>query len=46
MTMRYTENGNTQAANAVVIILIVMILIANLIISRFKGGSLHKGLGL
>jgi iron(III) transport system permease protein len=46
MTMRYIENGNEQQANAVIIILIVLVLIGNFIISRFKGGSLKKGLGM
>jgi iron(III) transport system permease protein len=45
MTMRYKENGNEQQANAVVLILIALVLIANFIISRFRGGSLAKGLG-
>jgi iron(III) transport system permease protein len=46
MTMRYIENGNEQQANAVILILIVLVLIGNFIISRFKGGSLKKGLGM
>lgn len=46
MTMRYIENGNEQQANAVIIILIVLVLIGNFIISRFRGGSLKKGLGI
>jgi len=46
MTMRYIENGNDQQANAVIILLIVLVLIGNFIISRFRGGSLKKGLGL
>jgi iron(III) transport system permease protein len=45
MTMRYKENGSEQQANAVIIILIVLVLIGNFIISRFRGGSLAKGLG-
>jgi iron(III) transport system permease protein len=45
MTMRYKENGNEQQANAVILILIVLVLIGNFIISRFRGGSLEKGLG-
>jgi len=44
MTMRHIENGNEQQANAVIIILIVLVLIGNAIISRFRGGSLKKGL--
>jgi len=46
MTMRYIENGNEQQANAVFILLIVLVLIGNFIISRFRGGSLKKGLGM
>jgi iron(III) transport system permease protein len=46
MTMRYIENGNEQQANAVIILLIVLVLIGNFIISRFRGGSLKKGLGM
>jgi iron(III) transport system permease protein len=46
MTMRYIENGNEQQANAVIIILITLVLIGNFIISRFRGGSLKKGLGM
>jgi iron(III) transport system permease protein len=45
-TMAYIENGDTQMANAVVLILIALIAIGNLIISRFRGGSLKKGLGM
>lgn len=46
MTMRYIENGNTQQANAVILLLIVLVLIGNFIVSRFRGGSLKKGLGM
>ncbi len=46
MTMRYSENGNEQQANAVIIFLIVLVLVGNFIISRFRGGSLKKGLGM
>lgn len=46
MTMRYIENGSEQQANAVIIILITLVLTGNFIISRFKGGSLKKGLGM
>lgn len=45
MTMRYKENGSEQQADAVIIVLIVLVLIGNFIISRFRGGSLKKGLG-
>jgi len=46
MTMRYIENGSEQQANAVNIILVTLVLTGNFIISRFKGGSLKKGLGM
>ncbi len=46
MTMRYIENGNEQQANAVILILIILVLIGNFIISQFRGGSLRKGLGV
>ncbi len=46
MTMRYIENGNDQQANAVIILLIVLVMTGNFIISRFRGGSLKKGLGM
>jgi iron(III) transport system permease protein len=46
MTMRYTENGSDQKADAVIILLIVLILAGNWIISRFRAGSLEKGLGI
>jgi len=45
-TMRYTENGDDQLANAVIIILILLVVIGNLLIGRFRGGSLKKGLGM
>jgi len=45
MTMRYQENGCEQQANAVILVLIALVLIGNFIISRFRGGSLAKGLG-
>ena len=46
MTMRYTENGSEQKADAVIILLILLILGGNWLISRFRAGSLEKGLGL
>jgi iron(III) transport system permease protein len=46
MTMRYTENGSEQKADAVIILLIVLILGGNWLISFFRKGSLEKGLGL
>jgi iron(III) transport system permease protein len=45
-TMFYIENGDTQMANVVVLILIALIGIGNIIISQFRGGSLKKGLGM
>jgi len=46
MTMRYTENGSEQKADAVIILLIALILAGNWLITRFKKGSLEKGLGI
>lgn len=46
MTMRYTENGSEQKADAVIIFLIVLILAGNWLINRFRTGSLEKGLGI
>lgn len=45
-TMFYIENGTGQMANAVILILLAITGIGNLIIGRFRGGSLQKGLGL
>jgi len=45
-TMFYTENGDGQMANAVILILIALVAIGHFIISRFRGGSLKKGLGM
>jgi iron(III) transport system permease protein len=45
-TMQYTENGDAQEANAVIIILIAIVIVGNFIIGRFKGSSLRKGLGM
>ncbi len=44
-TMFYTENGDGQMANAVILILIAIVAVGHFIISRFGGGSLKKGLG-
>jgi iron(III) transport system permease protein len=44
-TMFYIENGDGQMANAVILILLAITGIGNLIIGRFRGGSLQKGLG-
>jgi iron(III) transport system permease protein len=45
-TMRYTENGDDQMANAVILILIAIVALGNILIGRFRGGSLKKGLGM
>lgn len=45
-TMRFKENGDDQMANAVIIILIVLVSIGNFLIGKFRGGSLKKGLGM
>ena len=46
-TMFYTENGNDQMANAVILILIAIVALGNFLIGRVsKGGSLKKGLGM
>jgi iron(III) transport system permease protein len=45
-TMFYTENGDGQMANAVILILISLVAFGHFIISRFRGGSLSKGLGM
>ena len=46
MTIRYLENDDTQMANAVILILVSLVLVGNFIISRFRGGSLKRGLGM
>ena len=45
-TMRYIEAGRDQMANIVVILLILITVTGNLIIGRFRGGSLKRGLGM
>lgn len=45
-TMFYIENGDGQMANIVILILIALTMIGDAIISRFRGGSLRKGLGM
>jgi iron(III) transport system permease protein len=46
-TMFYTENGNDQMANAVILILIAIVAVGNFVIGRVSGGgSLKKGLGM
>jgi iron(III) transport system permease protein len=46
MTMRYLENGSEQQADAVIVLLVVLVLAGNWAISRFRAGSLERGLGL
>jgi iron(III) transport system permease protein len=45
-TLAYKENGDDQLANAIIIILIVLVTVGNFAIGRFRGGSLKKGLGM
>ena len=45
-TMRYTENGDDQMANAVILILIAIVALGDFLIGRFRGSSLKKGLGM
>ena len=46
-TMQYTENGDGQMANAVILILVFIVVVGNFIIGKFnRGGSLKKGLGM
>ncbi len=46
-TMFYTENGDGQMANIVILILIAIVALGNFFIGKFsKGGSLKKGLGM
>jgi iron(III) transport system permease protein len=45
-TMFYIENGDGQMANVVILILISIVALGNFIITRFRGGSLKKGLGM
>lgn len=46
-TMFYTENGDAQMANVVILVLIAITLLGNFIIGKFsRGGSLKKGLGM
>ncbi len=45
-TMFYTENGDSQMANIVILILIAIVVIGDLVIGKFsRGSSLKKGLG-
>lgn len=45
-TLAYKENGDDQLANAVIIILIVLVTVGNFAIGKFRGGSLKQGLGM
>ncbi len=45
-TLAYKENGDDQLANAVIIILIVLVSVGNFMIGKFRGGSLKRGLGM
>ena len=45
-TLAYKENGDDQLANAVIIILIVLVTIGNFLIGKFRGGGLKQGLGM
>jgi iron(III) transport system permease protein len=46
-TMFYTENGDQQMANAVILILIAIVALGNFVIGRVgRGGSLKQGLGM
>lgn len=45
-TMFYTENGDSQMANIVILILISLVMLGNFLIGKIsKGGSLKRGLG-
>ncbi len=45
-TMKYVEAGRDQMGNIVILILVVITVVGNAIIGRFRGGSLKKGLGM
>jgi iron(III) transport system permease protein len=45
-SMFYIENGDGQMANIVILILLSITGIGNIIIGRFRGGNLQKGLGV
>jgi iron(III) transport system permease protein len=46
-TMFYTENGDAQMANVVILVLIAITVVGNFIIGKFsRGSSLKKGLGM
>jgi iron(III) transport system permease protein len=44
-TMFYTENGDNQMANIVILILISIVAVGHFVIGRFGKGSLQAGLG-
>jgi iron(III) transport system permease protein len=46
LTMKYVEAGRDQMGNIVILILVVITVTGNLLIGRFSGGSLKKGLGM
>ena len=45
LTFRYAEQGYNQAADAISMILVVLVLLAEFLVRRLRGGSLGKGLG-
>lgn len=45
LTFRYSEQGYFQAADAITMILVVLVLLAEFLVRRLRGGSLGKGLG-
>lgn len=45
LTFRYSEQGYHQAADAITMILVVLVLLAEFLVRRLRGGSLGKGLG-
>jgi iron(III) transport system permease protein len=45
-TMKYVEAGRDQMGNIVILILVAITVTGNMIIGRFRGGSLKKGLGM
>ena len=46
LTMKYVEAGRDQMGNIIILILVGITVTGNLIIGRFSGGSLKKGLGM
>ena len=45
LTFRYSEQGYFQAADAITMILVVIVLLAEFLVRRLRGGSLGKGMG-